>query len=201
MTSTRTSAGRLPISAARRTGRQLSRWRWVVPSLAVVTITATACSSSGGSTSAPASSSSSSPSSSSSSAGSLLGTADTKIGTVLVDSKNATVYQFANDHDGMSTCTGQCATVWPPVVAPDTLPSSLQGVTGQLGSTTRDDGSKQLTVAGHPVYTFTGDSGPGQTNGQGIVLNGGLWTAVLPSGGAVPTGMSSSPAPAPAPTY
>jgi predicted lipoprotein with Yx(FWY)xxD motif len=64
-----------------------------------------------------------------------------------VDSKNATVHEFADDHDGKSTCTGDCATVWPPVVAPDTPALVPAGVTGQLGSATRDDGSKRLTVA------------------------------------------------------
>jgi predicted lipoprotein with Yx(FWY)xxD motif len=52
--------------------------------------------------------------------------------------------------------------------APATLPASEPGVTGKLGSTTRSDGARQLTVAGHPVYTFTGDSAPGQTNGAPV---------------------------------
>jgi predicted lipoprotein with Yx(FWY)xxD motif len=51
-----------------------------------------------------------------------------------------------------------------------------------LGSTIRDDGSRQLTIASHPIYTFAGDSAAGQTNGQGLTLNGGVWTAVLPNG-------------------
>jgi predicted lipoprotein with Yx(FWY)xxD motif len=49
-------------------------------------------------------------------------------------------------------------------------------VTGQLGVITREDGTSQLTVAGHPLYTFAGDTAPGQTNGQGKTLDGGLWT-------------------------
>jgi predicted lipoprotein with Yx(FWY)xxD motif len=69
---------------------------------------------------------------------------------------------------------------------------SLPGVTGAIGPTARSDGTRQLTVAGHPVYTFTGDSTPGQTNGQGMVLNGGLWTAVSPAGAAVAASASSS---------
>jgi predicted lipoprotein with Yx(FWY)xxD motif len=184
LTSSQRAHGRNSRLLVGRTGPR----RWLVPSLVVGTVAVmAACGNSGGAASAPSSSapsSSPSPSSSSSSgaAGSLLGTMDTSIRTVLVDSKNATVYEFANDQGSTSTCTGSCAAVWPPVVAPDTLPLSLPGVTGQLGTTTRDDGSKQLTVAGHPVYTFTGDSAPGQTKGNGIVLNGGLWTAVSPSG-------------------
>lgn len=118
----------------------------------------------------------------------------TSLGTILVDGKGRTVYVFANDKTSASTCTGGCATAWPPVPAPAQLPSSAPGVTGALGTTTRADGSHQLTVAGHPVYTFSGDSAAGQTSGQGITLNGGLWTVVLPSGAA-----DTSPAGAPNP--
>jgi predicted lipoprotein with Yx(FWY)xxD motif len=69
-------------------------------------------------------------------------------------------------------------------------------VTGTIGSITRSDGSHQLTVASHPLYTFSGDSNAGQTNGQGINLNGGVWTVVSPAGAPQtnPTG-ASSPAP------
>jgi predicted lipoprotein with Yx(FWY)xxD motif len=66
--------------------------------------------------------------------------------------------------------------------APAALSASLPGVTGKLGVATRSDGGRQLSVAGHPVYTFVGDSAPGQTNGQGVALNGGLWTVVSPAG-------------------
>jgi predicted lipoprotein with Yx(FWY)xxD motif len=114
--------------------------------------------------------------------GKTLSARSTSIGTILVDGRGRTVYIFANDRTSRSTCDGPCATDWPPVAAPDKLPASLPGVTGRLGTTDRSDGSHQLTVAGHPVYTFTGDSAAGQTNGQGLTLNGGLWTAVLPSG-------------------
>jgi predicted lipoprotein with Yx(FWY)xxD motif len=70
----------------------------------------------------------------------------------------------------------------------------LPGVSGALGSTTRSDGTEQLTVGGHPVYTFQGDSAPGQTNGQGITIDGGLWTVVSPAGAPVAgdAGLSSA---------
>jgi predicted lipoprotein with Yx(FWY)xxD motif len=126
----------------------------------------------------------------------------TSLGTILVDGRGRTVYEFANDKTNASTCTGACAADWPAVRAPATLPASLPGVTGALGMTTRTDGDHQLTVAGHPVYTFSGDSAPGQTNGQGINLNGGLWTVVSPSGApdANPTPAGGAP-PAPGPGY
>ena len=106
----------------------------------------------------------------------------TSLGTILVDGKGRTVYVFANDKTTTSTCTGACAADWPAVPAPTQLPASLPGVMGALGMTARSDGGHQLTVAGHPVYTFSGDSVPGQTNGQGVNLNGGVWTVVSPSG-------------------
>lgn len=106
----------------------------------------------------------------------------TSLGTILVDGQGRTVYVFANDKPNVSNCDGACAADWPPVAAPSPLPASLPGVSGALGTTDRSDGSHQLTVAGHPVYTFSGDSAAGQTNGQGLTLNGGLWTVVSPSG-------------------
>jgi predicted lipoprotein with Yx(FWY)xxD motif len=104
------------------------------------------------------------------------------LGTILVNSQGRTLYQFGNDTKNKSACTGACTTNWPYAPAPDKLPTSLPGVTGTLSTTTRDDGHRQLTVAGHPLYTFVGDSAPGQTNGQGINLNGGVWTVVSPAG-------------------
>jgi predicted lipoprotein with Yx(FWY)xxD motif len=124
--------------------------------------------------------------------GAVVATAATGLGTVLVDSRGLTVYEFANDMGSRSTCDGECAVDWPPVAAPDTLPASLPGVSGRLGSTTRGDGGKQLTVAGHPVYTFSGDGKPGQTNGNGITLNGGRWTAVSPAGSPPVKGSSTA---------
>jgi|RhiMetdeSRZDD1v2_1073273.scaffolds.fasta_scaffold51857_3 predicted lipoprotein with Yx(FWY)xxD motif len=115
----------------------------------------------------------------------------TSLGSILVDGRGRTVYEFANDTGSTSTCTGSCASVWLPVSAPATLPASEPGVTGKLGSTTRSDGTRQLTVAGHPVYTFTGDSAAGQTTGQNVVLNGGLWTVVSPAGAPVRTAAAS----------
>jgi predicted lipoprotein with Yx(FWY)xxD motif len=106
----------------------------------------------------------------------------TGLGTILVDGQGRTLYQFANDLNNKSTCTDACAANWPYVPAPDSLPAAPPGVTGTLSTTTRDDGHHQLTVAGHPLYTFVGDATPGQTNGQGINLNGGVWTVVSPAG-------------------
>jgi predicted lipoprotein with Yx(FWY)xxD motif len=153
---------------------------------AIVAITS-ACSSSGGSDHSGAVPSAT---------GKAISAQSTSLGTVLVDGHGRTVYVFANDKTNKSTCNGACAGDWPPVAAPSPLPASGPGVSGAIGATTRSDGKRQLTVGGHPLYTFSGDSAAGQTNGQGLTLNGGLWTVVSPAGAPEqhPAGAPSSPA-------
>jgi predicted lipoprotein with Yx(FWY)xxD motif len=131
----------------------------------------------------------------------VVATADSSLGTILVDSAGKTLYDFDRDTGTTSTCDGVCAVDWPPVIAPDSLPASLPVVTGELGTTTRGDGSKQLTIDGHPVYTYSGDQ-PGQTHGQGLTLNGGLWSAVTPAGSPVgAAGASAGHSSTQSPTY
>jgi predicted lipoprotein with Yx(FWY)xxD motif len=124
--------------------------------------------------------------------GGVVHTAKGPLGTILVDGKGMTIYLFAPDKPGKSVCNGSCATYWPPVPAPAAVPSSLPGVTGKVGTTTRDDGSTQLTVAGHPLYTYAGDQKAGQTKGQNLDINGGLWTVVAADGSSVTTVPSGS---------
>ncbi len=89
-----------------------------------------------------------------------------------------TVYTFANDSAGVSTCSGDCATNWPPLTvgAHDRLVGGA-GVSGDLGTITRDDGSLQVTYNGMPLYFFKNDAAPGDTNGQGV---GDKWYVVQP---------------------
>jgi predicted lipoprotein with Yx(FWY)xxD motif len=145
------------------------------------------CGSSSGSSSSPP------PADVPSSTSELASAQMTSLGLILTNSQGRTIYQFANDKDGKSTCTGSCAADWPFVPAPTSLPSSLPGVTGKLGATTRTDGARQLTISDHPVYTFSGDSAAGQTNGQGLTLNGGLWTVLTPAGAPLANSVSVSP--------
>jgi predicted lipoprotein with Yx(FWY)xxD motif len=178
-----------PAGTERRTVRTSGRRRWVAVPFAMGTLAlAAACSPYGGTSTAG--SSASVPAGSAT--GAVVSSASTTLGTVLVSKTGLTLYDFANDTGGRSTCNAGCAETWRPVAAPDALPSSLPGVAAKLGSTVRSDGSKQLTVSGHPVYTFEGDSGPGQTNGNGLTLNGGLWTAVSRDGSPVAAGSSST---------
>jgi predicted lipoprotein with Yx(FWY)xxD motif len=97
---------------------------------------------------------------------------------VLTNSKGLTLYTFAPDKAGKSTCYGTCAQYWPPVAGPAHAPA---GVTGTLGTTQRTGGGVQVTYNGSPLYTYVGDSGPGQAHGNNLNLNGGLWHEVVVS--------------------
>ena len=121
-----------------------------------------------------------------------IGVATTPAGKVLVDPTGRTLYVFAPDSRGHSTCTGSCETYWPPVPGADAKRGGGAAVTATLGSIKRPDGSSQLTANGYPVYTYVGDHARGQANGQGTNLSGGLWWVVSPSGARVTTTAPSS---------
>jgi predicted lipoprotein with Yx(FWY)xxD motif len=85
-----------------------------------------------------------------------------KAGGMLVDSKGMTVYTFDKDSDGKSACAAQCAENWPAVKAGDAPLSA------PYGTITRDDGSKQLTYKGKPLYTFVKDKKAGDKAGDKV---------------------------------
>ena len=99
--------------------------------------------------------------------------------TVLTTAKGLTVYTFAADSPGKSNCYGSCAGYWPPVTG---SPSAAPGIPGTFGTTTRTDGTKQITWNGHPLYTYVGDHGPGSASGNNLNINGGLWKEIVISG-------------------
>ena len=101
----------------------------------------------------------------------------TEIGgaTVLTNAEGFTLYSFAPDTATTSACNGSCAAYWPPVTG---TPAAGPGVTGRLGTIARSDGATQATYNGHPLYTYIGDSRPGQASGNNLDLNGGLWHEV-----------------------
>jgi predicted lipoprotein with Yx(FWY)xxD motif len=105
----------------------------------------------------------------------------TSKGQVLTDSAGFTLYTFKNDTTaGKSSCNGGCATTWPPIMA-TTAPSAPAGVTGTFALITRDDGSKQVTYNGQPIYRYAPDMAPGDVKGDGV---GNVWFAVKVSGQA-----------------
>jgi predicted lipoprotein with Yx(FWY)xxD motif len=114
------------------------------------------------------------------------------LGTVVVDGTGYTLYRFDKDKPkpSKSNCNGSCATQWPPVLvasAAEAKEVKLDGVdAGAVNTVKRADGKLQLTIAGWPVYRYSGDKAAGDTTGQGV---GKVWFAVTPAGKkAVATG-------------
>jgi predicted lipoprotein with Yx(FWY)xxD motif len=99
--------------------------------------------------------------------------------TVLTNAAGRTLYWFAPDTSTKSACYGSCAAYWPPVAGPL---RAGPGVTGTLGTIHRTGGGTQETYDGHPLYTYIGDSGPGEAHGNDINQSGGLWHEVLVTG-------------------
>jgi predicted lipoprotein with Yx(FWY)xxD motif len=95
--------------------------------------------------------------------------------TVLTNARGFTLYFFAPDTPATSRCYGSCAVYWPPVTG---AAAAGPGLRGRVGAITRTGGSRQLTYNGHPLYTYIGDSAPGQARGNNLNLNGGLWHEV-----------------------
>jgi len=164
-----------------------NRLRMLLALLAVAAAAAVlaACSSSG--TSSTSGGSSASTSSPAAAAAGSLKSATIGGATVLTSSRGFTLYSFAPDTSTKSNCNGTCAQNWPPVTGPVTA----AGVTGTFGTIKRSDGSVQATFDGHPLYTFAGDTAPGQNKGNGLNVAGGLWHEITTSGSA-PAGSSSS---------
>jgi predicted lipoprotein with Yx(FWY)xxD motif len=121
-----------------------------------------------------------------------LGVGKTGLGQVLVNSAGHTLYLFEKDQNGRSACEGTCAGYWPPLISKG-QPMALRGLNQALvGETTRADGTKQVTYAGHPVYMFVQDTKAGQTNGEGLTDFGGAWDALSPSGASIEAGQSGA---------
>jgi predicted lipoprotein with Yx(FWY)xxD motif len=109
-------------------------------------------------------------------------------GPILVTSSGMTLYKFSADSAGTTACNSGCTSVWPPLTVPaGTAPKGGPGTGGTFATISRSDGTQQVAYDGHPLYTFSGDSSAGATNGQNITSDGGTWTVVT-------VGSSSSPA-------
>jgi predicted lipoprotein with Yx(FWY)xxD motif len=103
-------------------------------------------------------------------------------GTYLTDAQGNSLYMFTKDTKSTSTCTGKCAKVWPPLTVTG-KPTAGKGVAGSLlGTIKRSDGSMQVTYNGIPLYTYSKDQKPGDTNGEGV---GKMWYLVSPYAEAI----------------
>jgi predicted lipoprotein with Yx(FWY)xxD motif len=172
-----------------------------------VALLVAACSTGSSGTAAAGSSSPAGASSSSAAAGgsgsTVITTVSSSAGTFLANSSGHAVYLWTKDSSGMSACSGACAGAWPPVTTTGTVTASGGAKSSDLGTITRPDGTKQVTYDGHPLYFFSGDSGPGMASGQGNDAFGAKWWLVSPSGSDVTaavtaftkSGSGTSPAP------
>jgi predicted lipoprotein with Yx(FWY)xxD motif len=99
------------------------------------------------------------------------------IGTYLADAKGNTLYWFKNDAPGKSACAGPCVDKWP-VYFREKVKAGKGLSDGDFGTVTREDGKKQSTFRGYPLYYWSGDKARGETNGQGL---NNVWYVIDPA--------------------
>jgi predicted lipoprotein with Yx(FWY)xxD motif len=114
--------------------------------------------------------------------GAAVATADSELGTIVVDGEGLTLYILTADEQGASTCYDDCAGAWPPFTSDGGPQAEAEVDASLLGTTDRDDGTTQVTYGGWPLYYFIQDAAPGDVTGQGIVAFGGTWWMIGPDG-------------------
>jgi predicted lipoprotein with Yx(FWY)xxD motif len=119
-------------------------------------------------------------------------TRPTALGTVLVDGQGRTLYRFLKDKNRRSHCSGACAQNWPPLTTSGRPHAAGRAKASKLSTIRRSDGGRQVDYAGHPLYRFALDSGPGMTAGQGLEAFGGRWYVVAASGRTITKSTSGS---------
>ncbi|MEN3313484.1 MAG: hypothetical protein V7645_2813 [Actinomycetota bacterium] len=128
-------------------------------------------------------------------AGTVVSTASTSLGRIVVNSGGRTLYVFSKDKNDKSACAGMCAKFWPPLIAAGKPRASAGARASLLGTTKRADGRMQVTYNRHPLYTFVKDTKKGQTHGEGLTAFGGQWNAVSPAGSRVERQAKAKPKP------
>jgi predicted lipoprotein with Yx(FWY)xxD motif len=116
--------------------------------------------------------------------GTVVKVGPSNLGRILVDSPGKTLYLWAHDKGRRSTCYGQCAVYWPPVLTKGRPIAASGARSALLGVTRRSDARMQVTYHGHPLYRFVMDKKAGQTNGEGLTGFGGRWDPVSAAGNA-----------------
>jgi predicted lipoprotein with Yx(FWY)xxD motif len=159
------------------------RTTFLAPALALPMVAVAIAGCGGGSSNANANPSTATTKQSTSSGGAAtLAVRNTGLGKILVDSKGMTLYLFEKDTGPKSTCSGACASAWPPFTTNGT-PKAGSGTTAPLiGTTKRSDGTTQVTYNEHPLYYYAGDQQPGDTNGQNLDQFGAEWYVLSPAG-------------------
>jgi len=157
----------------------------VAGALALAACGGSSTSSSSGAAAAPGYGGGAAGASSGSTAASVVSTKTSSLGTFLVDGQGRTLYLWDADHGPMSTCTAACAQAWPPLTTTGAPKASGAVKSSLLGTATRADGSREVTYAGHPLYTYAGDTRPGQVTGEGSNSFGAPWWTVTTAGRAL----------------
>jgi predicted lipoprotein with Yx(FWY)xxD motif len=111
-----------------------------------------------------------------------------KLGTILVNGEGRTLYLFEKDKGPASTCSGACASIWPPLTSGGKAVAGSGLSAAKLGVTQRSDGKPEVTYAGHPLYTYAGDAKSGDTRGQGLDQFGAEWYVLTPRGNKIDNG-------------
>ena len=118
--------------------------------------------------------------------GELVSSKHEKVGTILAAGpKKLTVYLFEGDKGAASSCAGACAKAWPPVTTNGAPTVAGAAVSADMGTITREDGTKQVTYKGHPLYFFVKDGDAGDAYGQGVKAFGSSWYVLKPSGAKI----------------
>jgi predicted lipoprotein with Yx(FWY)xxD motif len=111
--------------------------------------------------------------------GAVVNVSSTLIGELLVDAQGHTLYVYSPDRKNTSTCYGQCASFWPPLLTKARPVAGAGAKASLLGTTKRKDGTLQVTYAGHPLYRFAKDVDAGDLNGQDFE---DVWHVIGPAG-------------------
>src|SRR4051794_38290037 len=153
----------------------------VVP---VAALALAACGSSSSNSSSSKSASTPTPASQTTTNAAVVGVRTTSLGKVLVDGSGRTLYLFEKDKGPKSTCAGACASAWPPVTTTG-KPTAGTGVTASKLTMVKGPDGEQVLYAGHPLYTYAGDSSAGQTNGEALNQFGAEWYVLNSQGSKV----------------
>ena len=162
-------------------------WIRLIPLLAIAAVSLAGCGSSSSSASDPAPSSTVAGAATTTvvaarAKGPKLKLTDSDYGRILADGRGRALYLFTADHGKGSSCSGDCATAWPPYIVKSKPTAVVGAKPGQVGTTPRDDGRLQATYAGRPLYYYEGDHSPGEVNCQAADEFGGYWYVVRGTG-------------------
>ena len=101
------------------------------------------------------------------------------LGQIVADPGGMTLYTWAGDTPGASSCSGGCATAWPPYLVDEDMAMNLMDPSMRVGIIERDDDTYQVAIDGWPVYYFVRDTAPGDANGEGANAFGARWSVIM----------------------